>query len=765
MTGSPRPGGASPRVLYVQYTNPGGYPPIEHGAHELADAGFDVVMLGLDNHGGALALKPHRRIRVLLRPVAAEGWRQKLHYTWFAVWAVYWTLRWRPRWIYASDPLSCPIALVLRWLGPRVVYHEHDSPSPAASPQSAFARVVQKARRSVARHAALCVLPNARRTDVFCETTGCTRALTVWNTPMAAEADTPRGRATAAVRVLYHGSIVPSRLPMTVLDAIARLPEGLTLSIAGYETAGHRGYVQDLMNHAAALGISHRVEVPGIQITREDLLRHCATGTVGLALMPGDSPDINLQEMVGASNKPFDYMACGLALLVSDLPDWRETYVATGFARACDPSSADSIERQLRWFLEHPVETAEMGSRGRDQIRRVWNYETAFAPVLELMQGDPAAAAVGIRRTQVAHAGPAQAAGEAPRPFFSICIPQYNRTSFLIAACRTLEMQTFRDFEVCISDDCSNDGREAELLDYLKSSGLAFTHRRREQNGRYDANLRSALGLANGRYCFLLGNDDGLKDEQTLQQVHDLLIQAPHASVLFTNFEDFSTGVAVRKGKSTRILGAGPDVAAQVFRRFSFVSGLVLDARGVHAEATSKWDGSEMYQMYLGSRMIAAGGFVLEADLIAIRKDIQVPGESVDSYARKPVPRAPGIPAQPIPLVQHARLVMDAIAPYAVRRRTRIFMSVAAQFLGFLYPYWLLEYRRVRSWQFAAGVARAMRPARSLADVNLSWVARGLSVAIYGVATVVGLAAPVGMLNVLHAPARRLARVVGQWTA
>ena len=37
--------------------------------------------------------------------------------------------------------------------------------------------------------------------------------------------------------------------------------------------------------------------------------------------------DINLNYMTGASNKPFDYMACGLALLVCDLSDWKQMYV------------------------------------------------------------------------------------------------------------------------------------------------------------------------------------------------------------------------------------------------------------------------------------------------------------------------------------------------------------------------------------------------------------------------------------------------------
>jgi hypothetical protein len=47
--------------------------------------------------------------------------------------------------------------------------------------------------------------------------------------------------------------------------------------------------------------------------------------------MPKVSEDINMQAMVGASDKAFDYLACGLALLVSDLPDWRAIYVEAGY--------------------------------------------------------------------------------------------------------------------------------------------------------------------------------------------------------------------------------------------------------------------------------------------------------------------------------------------------------------------------------------------------------------------------------------------------
>ena len=46
-------------------------------------------------------------------------------------------------------------------------------------------------------------------------------------------------------------------------------------------------------------------------------------------------------------------------------------------------------------------------------------------------------------------------------PYFSVCVPQHNRTSFLLEALRVLAGQQFRDFEVCIADDWSTDGTGA----------------------------------------------------------------------------------------------------------------------------------------------------------------------------------------------------------------------------------------------------------------------------------------------------------------
>ena len=326
-------------------------------------------------------------------------------------------------------------------------------------------------------------------------------------------------------------------------------------------------------------------------------------------------------------------------------------------------------------------------------------------------------------------------------PFISICIPQYNRTSFLIEACRSLAAQSFREFEVCISDDSSTDGREPQLLSYLQSSGLQFIWARQARNRRYDGNLRAAIALARGEYCFLLGNDDALANADALQKVAAALaLHRP--SVAICNYADFVSGEPyprVRDG----ILGTGPEGGAALFRHVSFVSGVVLRRADAVANTTEEWDGSEMYQMYLTSRLLAAGGSCLGISAVIVRKDIAIAGETVDSYARRARLDPCPIEERKLNLVWIPRLVAAAIEPYVTpAEHSRLNRHVVSQLLRFTYPFWLFEYRRIQSWKYAVGIALGMRPRNVISRVPLSFLDAMRLRLLYAGATAAGLLIP-----------------------
>ena len=309
-------------------------------------------------------------------------------------------------------------------------------------------------------------------------------------------------------------------------------------------------------------------------------------------------------------------------------------------------------------------------------------------------------------------------------------------------ACRRLRAQTFDDFEVCISDDRSTDGRREELQAALDDLGLHYRYYLQEQNCRYDGNLRRAIGLASGQYCLLMGNDDCLAQSTTLAEIHAILSPHENIGVAITNYRDFDGTTLYGRVRRPGVLAGGPALAASRFRNFSFVSGIILRTDCAQRLATDDWDGSEMYQMYLGCRILAEGYDLAEIDLVAVLFGIRIPGEEVDSYAMRPRLKPCPLIERRLPLVEMGRLVVAAVAPFAAPRASRINTSIILQLLLFSYSFWVVEYRRVQSWKFAAGICMGMRPRNVCRGVELSVFHSGLLRVVYVATTAAGLVIP-----------------------
>jgi glycosyltransferase involved in cell wall biosynthesis len=381
------------RVLYVQYANPALYPAVAQSATILADRGWEARFLGVRIAGAAdVAMPPHPRVALHLMPCAADS-RRMAHYLRFAAWSAAWALRWRPGWIYVSDPLAAPAGLLAGAVpGARLVYHEHDAPAPGDRDRPDWTtRVVLAGRRRLARRACIRVAPNARRAELLvreCQADGRGRALTacVWNCPRRDEAlGTLPDRRGQPLLLHYHGTLNRFRLPPALLEGMALVRQPVGLRVVGYETLGHPGFADQFLRRARALTLGARVSVMP-PVPRPALLGIARDADVGVAMVSGAARDPNLVHLPGASVKAFDYLACGLPLIVPDTPEWRRLYVEPGYAMACDPDSPEDVAAVLRWFATHRDEARAMGQRGRRRILEEWNYETQFAPVLRAME-------------------------------------------------------------------------------------------------------------------------------------------------------------------------------------------------------------------------------------------------------------------------------------------------------------------------------------------------------------------------------------------
>ena len=368
--------------MFIQATEPAVYPPLINGAMLMAEAGWEVTFLSAPIADNELTLPIHPRIRVrAIRPRPSHV-MEKRAYASYCASAARLAHAFRPRVVYASDPLGAAPGLLAARLGhSRLVYHEHDSPMP-----NALRPWLARMRRRAAHVSNLVIFPNEERARVVEADLGIghERTRVIWNMPRRREIPERAIVSEEPLVLYYHGSITYARLPEAVVEAVLQFNGRVRLRIAGYEAPDAPGYVSRLVQ-AGLSGGTGVVEYVG-QISREHLLTEAAKAHVGLALMPPVTDDLNMRHMAGASNKAFDYMASGLALLVSDLPDWCQMFVTPGYGQACDPRDPNSMAVALQWFLEHPSERRAMALRGRAKIETEWNYDTAFSPIMDILE-------------------------------------------------------------------------------------------------------------------------------------------------------------------------------------------------------------------------------------------------------------------------------------------------------------------------------------------------------------------------------------------
>lgn len=104
-------------------------------------------------------------------------------------------------------------------------------------------------------------------------------------------------------------------------------------------------------------------------------------------------------------------------------------------------------------------------------------------------------------------------------PLISIVMPVYNVESKYLTECiESVLHQTYKNFEICIADDCSTN---QDTIDCLKKyeNNPKIKIKYREKNGHISEATNSAIELASGEFIGLLDNDDLLKENALYENV------------------------------------------------------------------------------------------------------------------------------------------------------------------------------------------------------------------------------------------------------
>ena len=102
----------------------------------------------------------------------------------------------------------------------------------------------------------------------------------------------------------------------------------------------------------------------------------------------------------------------------------------------------------------------------------------------------------------------------------SICIPTYNRPESLLNCLNSLSLQSKKNFEVCISDNCSKKNI-ARLIQPFKKK-LKIRYNRNSRNLGFALNLLKVSKMAKGDFIWFLGDDD-LIIKNGIEKLHNII--------------------------------------------------------------------------------------------------------------------------------------------------------------------------------------------------------------------------------------------------
>jgi glycosyltransferase involved in cell wall biosynthesis len=270
--------------------------------------------------------------------------------------------------------------------GARFAYHLHDLALPGSLSGVQRLLFLKAREHAAARGADLVVLPQPERAQLFAAEAQLKQPpLVALNCPPLdwPERTAPLPEKVAALLqrwpklVVYQGGLTRARGVKALIDSVAHWPADSALVLVG-DLDRHRD-TRELERLARPLG--DRVFWTGL-VPYGALPAVTRAARLGVLLTPGVAADINLHHLAGASNKVFEYLACGLPALVPDTPGFFELIEQPGHGQVCRDLSPPALARQIAALLDDD-QFAKMSAHNRAAFREKYHYEHQLRPVLE----------------------------------------------------------------------------------------------------------------------------------------------------------------------------------------------------------------------------------------------------------------------------------------------------------------------------------------------------------------------------------------------
>jgi glycosyltransferase involved in cell wall biosynthesis len=294
----------------------------------------------------------------------------------------------------------------------------------------------------------------------------------------------------------------------------------------------------------------------------------------------------------------------------------------------------------------------------------------------------------------------------------SICIPQYNRINFLLKNLSIISGQTYKNIEIVISDDCSTDQTEDEILKLIPKYKFPIIYQKNKRNIGYSANLRRSMELASGEYCLILGNDDTTYSNDAVQILVNFIQQNNYPDIGFCNFaEADNPEQVIKRTHKSVILNSGVDVALKYYGCFSFVGGLVFKKTIFEKANTDKYDWGVFIQIFLAVKIIVEGGILFSINEPIVLKDIYFGDEPRVSYKDRLKKKWKDFRIITGGLPDAAIAAIDGFEN--TQNFSKNAFTVLYKMYAYTLPFWILDYKSNGAIVDSIGITLGLSPFRN----------------------------------------------------
>ena len=333
----------------------------------LAKAGFDVYLVVTHDKAETV-----QGVKIIPLPAS----KSKLHRMFIKThFAFYRSLKTKSKIYHFHDPELMIVGILLRILGKKVIFDSHENVSVQIETKEwlgnkTIRKLVQKSYRLLERFSILFYQKIISVTPEIVEFLSPSKGVLVRNYPILSkiEENGQRDKISNITTVIYAGGLTKIRGIKELCQAIELVQGEAELVLLGkWESESFKAECLDGTAKVNYLGLVPLNEVYPI-------MKNADLGCVTLYKVKNHLNSLPI--------KSFEYMACRLPLLMSNIPYWENEF--KGSAIIVDPYSIEDIKEKIEWVLNNKEEAKRIGQFGWKTVNEKYSWEVESKKLIKM---------------------------------------------------------------------------------------------------------------------------------------------------------------------------------------------------------------------------------------------------------------------------------------------------------------------------------------------------------------------------------------------